>query len=147
RRKATIISPNRPGSPTFAKLRRTPNASRSDNLLDPPAELWLHQGGISTTRLRNTCMEEEITFPELIRRVQAGDEAAATELEHEYGRVLRSHIRRCLAHKTQLRSVCDVSDICQSVLKSFFARMTRHPYQLDTPEQLRNLLKKMAEHV
>src|SRR5262249_20643185 len=45
-----------------------------------------------------------------------------------------------------LRGLLDSTDICQSVLASFFVRAALGEYELGTPRQLLNLLTAMARH-
>jgi DNA-directed RNA polymerase specialized sigma24 family protein len=45
-----------------------------------------------------------------------------------------------------LRRLLDSADICQSVLASFFVRLAAGQYQIDTKEDLLNLLVTMAQH-
>jgi RNA polymerase sigma-70 factor (ECF subfamily) len=84
-------------------------------------------------------------FAELIRRVRAGDEDAATDLVQHYEpairRVVRVHMR-----DPRLRRVLDSTDICQSVLATFFVRANLGEYELDTPEDLLKLLATIARH-
>jgi RNA polymerase sigma-70 factor (ECF subfamily) len=90
-------------------------------------------------------MAEEEMFADLIRRVRLGDEDAATELVQRYEpairRVVRVHLR-----DPRLRRVLDSTDICQSVLATFFVRANLGQYELDTPEQLLRLLASIARH-
>jgi RNA polymerase sigma factor (sigma-70 family) len=90
-------------------------------------------------------MSEGPTFPELIGRVRAGDEAAAAELVRRYEPAIRRAVRYRLVDP-RLRRVCDTMDICQSVMVSFFVRAASGQYELDTPEQLLKLLAIMARN-
>src|SRR5947209_1098106 len=87
-------------------------------------------------------MSEASNFPDLIRRVRAGDETAATELVKQYESAVRRVVR--LRLDARLRRVCDSMDICQAVLGSFFVRAASGQYELNTPEQLLKLLATMA---
>jgi RNA polymerase sigma-70 factor (ECF subfamily) len=89
-------------------------------------------------------MAEEQTFRELIHRVRAGDEQAAAELVRRYEPAIRRVARIRLAD-TRLQRRFDSMDISQSVLGSFFVRMALGQYDLDTPEQLLNLLVSMSQ--
>ena len=84
-------------------------------------------------------MPEQNQFRELIRRVRNRDEEAASELVRRYEsairRVVRIHLR-----DARLRRVLDSTDICQSVLASFFVRVAAGQYDLDEPKQLVKLL-------
>jgi len=90
-------------------------------------------------------MPEASDFQDLIRRVRAGDEAAATELVRSYEPAIRRAVRIRLAD-TRLARAFDSMDICQSVMASFFVRAALGQYELDAPEQLLRLLATMARH-
>jgi RNA polymerase sigma-70 factor (ECF subfamily) len=90
-------------------------------------------------------MATENGFLELIRRVRAGDEVAATELVRRYEPVIRRTVRLQL-RDPRLRRALDSQDICQSVLASFFVRAASGQYELDRPTQLLNLLIVMARN-
>jgi RNA polymerase sigma-70 factor (ECF subfamily) len=90
-------------------------------------------------------MPESPSFTVLIRRVRAGDAAAAAELVREYEPAIRRAVRIRL-RDAPLRRLLDASDVCQSVLASFFARAALGQYDLDTPEQLLKLLATMARN-
>jgi RNA polymerase sigma-70 factor (ECF subfamily) len=84
-------------------------------------------------------------FTELVRRVRAGDEAAAAELVRRYEPAVRRAVRFQMRDR-RLRRYLDSLDICQSVLGSFFVRAASGQYELDEPGQLLNLLVAMARH-
>src|SRR5438045_6758201 len=90
-------------------------------------------------------MPEQELFAELIRRVRAGDEEAAAELVRRYEpairRVVRVHLR-----DSRLRRLLDSTDVCQSVLATFFVRANLGQYELDTPTDLLKLLATIARH-
>jgi hypothetical protein len=90
-------------------------------------------------------MAETDDFAELLRAVRRGDAAAAQELWRRYEPLLKREIRMRL-QDTRLRQRFDESDICQSVMASFFVRMTSGEYDLETPEQLQRLLAQMGRH-
>jgi RNA polymerase sigma factor (sigma-70 family) len=90
-------------------------------------------------------MAEDSDFQDLIRRVRAGDEAAATVLVRRYEPAIRRAVRIRLAD-TRLARAFDSMDVCQSVLASFFVRAALGQYELDAPEQLLKLLATMARH-
>jgi RNA polymerase sigma-70 factor (ECF subfamily) len=90
-------------------------------------------------------MPEDNDFPELIRRVRAGDELAAAELVRRYEPAIRRAVRIRLGD-TRLARAFDSMDVCQSVLASFFVRAALGQYELDAPEQLLKLLATMARH-
>ncbi len=84
-------------------------------------------------------MPDGTEFRQLIRRVRERDQEAAQELVRRYEsailRVVRIHMR-----DSRLRRVLDSTDICQSVLASFFVRTALGQYEVDSPAQLLNLL-------
>ena len=90
-------------------------------------------------------MADEVTFRELIVRVRAGDEHAASELVRRYEPAIRRAVRFRLTDP-KLRRTCDSLDVCQSVLLSFFVRVGSGQYELETPEQLLRLLTTMARN-
>ncbi len=90
-------------------------------------------------------MSEEALFHDLIRRVRAGDRQAATDLVRRYEPAVRRSVRVWLVD-ARLRRAFDSVDVCQSVLGSFFVRVSLGQYQLDRPEQLVNLLLAMARN-
>ena len=85
------------------------------------------------------------SFQDLIRRVRAGDDEAATELVRQYEPEIRREIRVRLTDPG-LRRVVDSMDICQSVLGNFFARAALGQFELDEPRQLLKLLVTMARN-
>jgi RNA polymerase sigma-70 factor (ECF subfamily) len=89
--------------------------------------------------------ENDPSFRDFLRRVRAGDEAAAVELVQRYEPALRTEIRVRLTHPG-LRRLLEPADLCQSVLKSFFVRATLGQYELDSPKKLMALLKTMARN-
>src|SRR5262249_55532376 len=84
-------------------------------------------------------------FAEFLRRIRAGDESAAAELVRQYEPLLRREIRMRLTDPT-LHRLVSASDICQAVLLSFFARAAAGQYELGQPEDLRQLLIRMAQN-
>jgi len=90
-------------------------------------------------------MSEEESFRELIHRVRAGDEAAATKLVRLYEPTIRVIVRRRLTD-AGLRRLLDSMDICQSVLASFFVRAAAGQYELDQPDHLLKLLASMTRN-
>lgn len=90
-------------------------------------------------------MPDDTAFPELLSRVRAGDPAAAEELVRTYETAVRVAVRARLTDAA-LRRRLDASDICQSVLCSFFARAAAGQFDLEEPAQLVALLVRMAKH-
>ena len=90
-------------------------------------------------------MSEEDLFVELIRLVREGDETAAAELVRRYEPAIRRVVRIHLRDR-RLRRLLDSTDICQSVLATFFVRAHLGQYDLDSPESLLKLLATIARH-
>jgi RNA polymerase sigma-70 factor (ECF subfamily) len=88
-------------------------------------------------------MAEETTFEELMRRVRAGDGAAAEQLVRRYEPTIRRVVRVRLVD-ARLQRLFDSMDICQSVFGSFFIHAALGDYDLATPEQLLGLLVSMS---
>jgi RNA polymerase sigma-70 factor (ECF subfamily) len=88
---------------------------------------------------------EDAVFRELIGRVRAGDEAAATQLVRDYEPVIRRVVRIQL-RDGRMRRVFDSMDISQSVLRSFFVRAALGQYELRTPHELLKLLSTIARY-
>ncbi len=85
------------------------------------------------------------SFHNLIRRVRDGDEQAAAELVQRYEPAIRRAARVRLVDK-RLNRLLDSTDICQSVLASFFVRTALGQFELQTPEQLLKLLATMTRN-
>jgi RNA polymerase sigma-70 factor (ECF subfamily) len=88
---------------------------------------------------------ETTQFADLIRRVRAGEADAAAELVRSYESVIRRVVRVYL-RDPRLRRVLDSTDICQSVLATFFVRANLGQYELDSPESLLKLLATIARN-
>jgi len=86
---------------------------------------------------------ETTSFRDLIRRVRAKDQAAATELVHRYEPTIR-RVARVRLVSARLHNAFDSMDICQSVFGSFFVRAALGQYDVDTPEDLLRLLVSMS---
>jgi RNA polymerase sigma-70 factor (ECF subfamily) len=90
-------------------------------------------------------MSVDPAFSDLLRRVRAGDEQAASQLVQQYEPEIRRAVRIRLANP-RLQQVLDSMDICQSVLANFFTRAAAGQFDLETPEQLIRLLISMARN-
>jgi RNA polymerase sigma-70 factor (ECF subfamily) len=88
-------------------------------------------------------MPAPASFEDLVRRVRAGDQAAAAEVVRRYEPAIRRVVRFRLAD-ARLGRILDSMDVCQSVFASFFVRAAAGQYDLDNPEQLLGLLVAMA---
>jgi RNA polymerase sigma factor (sigma-70 family) len=90
-------------------------------------------------------LSSEAIFHDLIRRARGGDVAAATELVRTYEPAIRRTVRILLLN-ARLRRVFDSMDICQSVMGSFFVRLSLGQFQIDDPGQLVKLLVSMTRN-
>lgn len=90
-------------------------------------------------------MSASASFTDLLGRVRAGDQDAATELVRRYEPAIRRAVRFRLAD-SQLNRLFDSMDICQSVMASFFLRTAAGQYDIEQPEQLVKLLGAMARN-
>jgi RNA polymerase sigma-70 factor (ECF subfamily) len=90
-------------------------------------------------------MPTDSSFPDLMGRVRAGDDAAAAELVRRFEPVIRRTVRIRL-RDPRLRRVLDSLDVCQSVLASFFTRAALGQFDLDSPDHLVRLLATMARN-
>jgi RNA polymerase sigma-70 factor (ECF subfamily) len=94
---------------------------------------------------REAGVDDRDDFQELMRRVRAGDAAAAESLVRRYEPAIRRAVRIWMLNSRPVRGF-DSIDICQSVLASFFVRAALSQYHLDTPDQLVKLLVSMARN-
>jgi RNA polymerase sigma-70 factor (ECF subfamily) len=85
------------------------------------------------------------SFAELVRRVRAGDDAAAAELVGRYEPMIRRAVRVRL-RDPRLQRLVESVDICQSVFATFFVRAALGQYDLETPDQLLRLLATIARN-
>ena len=90
-------------------------------------------------------MAEDSEFTEFVRRIRAGDDQATRELVERYGPVIRREVRVRLRDPRLTRRF-DHSDVCQSVMASFFVRVAAGQFDLEQPDQLRRLLVAMTRH-
>jgi RNA polymerase sigma-70 factor (ECF subfamily) len=90
-------------------------------------------------------MSEGAAFADFIRRIRAGDDRAAQELVERYEPVIRREVRLRL-RDPRLHSQFDWTDVCQSVLASFFVRAASGQYDLEEPGQLLKLLVTMTRN-
>jgi len=83
-------------------------------------------------------MAENSSFDDLMARLRAGDEAAASQVFHQFGNRLialaRSRLGSLPRHKQ------DPEDVLQSVMKSFFLRQADGQFDLDDWDNLWSLL-------
>jgi RNA polymerase sigma-70 factor (ECF subfamily) len=90
-------------------------------------------------------MPDVRTFPELIRLVRAGDQDAASELVRRFAPAVRRAARFRLGD-ARLARLLESTDICQSVLASFFVRAALGQFEIDTPDELLRLLAAMTRN-
>jgi RNA polymerase sigma-70 factor (ECF subfamily) len=90
-------------------------------------------------------MPDSPDFPELIRRVRQRDQEAAQELVRRYESTIRRVVRIRL-RDANLRRLLDSTDVCQSVLASFFIRTALGQYEVESPGELLSLLTAIARN-
>jgi RNA polymerase sigma factor (sigma-70 family) len=90
-------------------------------------------------------MCESAAFADFIRRIRAGDDQAARELVQLHESVIRREVRLRL-RDLRLASRFDWTDICQSVMASFFVRAAAGQFDLEQPDHLLRLLVVMTRH-
>lgn len=90
-------------------------------------------------------MAAEDSFHDLLRSVRAGDAEAASRLVRQYEHEIRRAVRLRLTD-ARLRRTLDSVDVCQSVLANFFVRAAAGQFDLERPEQLLQLLVRMAHN-
>jgi RNA polymerase sigma-70 factor (ECF subfamily) len=90
-------------------------------------------------------MSPTAPFSEFLRRIRRGDEQAAVELVRRYEPLIRREVRLGISDR-RLKRAFDSIDVCQSVLASFFVRAATGQYDLESPEQLVQLLMSMARN-
>jgi DNA-directed RNA polymerase specialized sigma24 family protein len=88
---------------------------------------------------------DNASFQNLIRRIRAGDQEAATELTSQVEPALRKAIRLRLAGQ-HLERFLDPNDVCQSVLMNFFSGVAAGRFILEEPRQLLKLLVTIARN-
>jgi RNA polymerase sigma-70 factor (ECF subfamily) len=82
---------------------------------------------------------------DFMRRIRDGDDQAARELVPLYEPVIRREARLRLRDQ-RLASRFECTDICQSVLASFFVRAAAGQFDLDKPDRLLRLLVVMTRN-
>ncbi len=88
-------------------------------------------------------MAEDAAFAAFVVRLRAGDDEAARELVRRFESAVRREIRLRLTD-ANLRRVTGSSDVCQSVLASFFVRIASGQFEVDHPARMLALLLAMA---
>lgn len=84
-------------------------------------------------------------FASLLAGLRSGDDAAARALFDEFGPELQRVIGFEL-RKTRKNPVYEAQDVMQSVLRTFFVRAGLGQYDLDSPDDLRKLLARIAHN-
>jgi RNA polymerase sigma-70 factor (ECF subfamily) len=87
-------------------------------------------------------MESE-HFAQMVAALRLGDASAVQALLKGYEPYIRRVVRMRL-HDTNLVRLFDSMDICQSILTSFLVHAADGDFRLGSPEDLRNLLVRMA---
>jgi RNA polymerase sigma factor (sigma-70 family) len=90
-------------------------------------------------------MNQTLSFPELVRKVESGDEQAAAQLVRDFEPLVRRELRFRL-RDARARLQLDSMDICQSVMANFFVRVVTGEYSLQEPGDLVKLLVTMTRN-
>jgi RNA polymerase sigma factor (sigma-70 family) len=88
---------------------------------------------------------EPNTLRDLLGRVQAGEAAAVDDLLRAYEPVVLRYVRMRLTDR-RLRRVVDLADVCQEVLFNLYSRICSGRLEVNTPQDLRNLLAAMVRN-
>jgi len=88
---------------------------------------------------------EENSFANLVRAVRAGKSEAVDKLIEQYESAIRREIRFALLD-AHLQRMVDESDICQSVMMRFLVKLWTGDFDLQSSEDLVNLLKSMVRN-
>jgi RNA polymerase sigma-70 factor (ECF subfamily) len=87
-------------------------------------------------------MATDQSLQELLARLRAGDQGAATDIFRRFARRLAGLARARL--DGALRQKVDAEDVLQSVFKSFFLRQSERPYDLENWDGLWGLLAQIT---
>jgi RNA polymerase sigma-70 factor (ECF subfamily) len=90
-------------------------------------------------------MADTEEFADFVRRLRAGDAEAAAALVRRYEPAIRLEVRLRL-RDPRLRRLFDSTDVCQSVLATFFVRAAAGEYDLHDPRDLVKLLARIARN-
>ena len=90
-------------------------------------------------------MNPKLSFPELVRKVESGDEHAAAQLVRDFEPLVRRELRFRF-RDARARLQLDSMDICQSVMANFFVRVVTGEYSLQEPGDLVKLLVTMTRN-
>jgi RNA polymerase sigma factor (sigma-70 family) len=90
-------------------------------------------------------MDDDADFMDFLRRIRAGDDAAAVELVRRFEPLIRREVRIRMGDG-RLNRAFDSIDVSQSVLAYFFTRAANGEYELERPGQLARLLVTMARN-
>lgn len=90
-------------------------------------------------------MDDDADFMDFLRRIRAGDDAAAVELVRRFEPLIRREVRIRIGDG-RLNRAFDSIDVSQSVLAYFFSRAANGEYELERPGQLARLLVTMARN-
>jgi RNA polymerase sigma factor (sigma-70 family) len=90
-------------------------------------------------------MVEYPDFADFLRRIRAGDDAAAVELVRRFEPLIRREVRIRMGDD-RLNRAFDSLDVCQSVFANFFRRAASGEFVIERPTQLVGLLVSMARN-
>jgi DNA-directed RNA polymerase specialized sigma24 family protein len=92
-------------------------------------------------------MAPQDQFRDLVVRVRAGDQDAATELARVFEPFIVRYVRFAMRKRRdykRIRPRLGSADICQSVFKSLFVGLKEGRFELNQPDQLERLLRVMS---
>lgn len=92
-----------------------------------------------------SAIEDRDDFAEAIRRIRSGDAQAAADFVRRYEPLIRREVRMQL-DDPRLMQLFDSTDVCQSVLASFFLRTAAGQFDLASPIQVVRLLTTMVRN-
>lgn len=90
-------------------------------------------------------MVKDPGFADFMRRIRAGDDAAAEEFVQRFEPLIRREVRLRISDR-RLKRAFDSLDVSQSVLANFLVRAASGQFELNRPDQLVGLLVTMARN-
>jgi len=88
---------------------------------------------------------DDARFPEWMKRVRSGEPAAVAEFVDRYGPLIRRAIR-VRGTGGRLQRILDSEDLCQSVMRRFFAHKDDASTPAEDPAKLLNWLLEVARN-
>ncbi len=90
-------------------------------------------------------VSEQLIFQELVQRIRAGDEQAATEVITLYEPLVQRELRIRMTDR-RFAKLFDPVDVCQSIWSSFFIRLGAGQFDLESPKCVAKLLVAMTHN-